>query len=701
MDSPLAAYQGDEPYIFVSYAHQDSDVVYPEIQWLHDQGFNIWFDEGISPGSRWSDELATSLKSSALFLYFCTPSSIDSSHCQDEINLALDEGKPVIAVRLMATELTPGLQLRLSSHQAILKYDLSDQEYKSKLLAGVAKHFDQTPAAAMARIEPGSLSKRTVIRLSLLSLAILAAGLIFYFQENLSTSLPTDIASDKASDQTDVEAIDLAVLGSIAVLPFTNMSADEETGVIAKGLADDILDHLAQSRGPGRMASVQELKVASRTASFQMAERGDELTAIAEALNVAYVLEGSVRKRGDVLRIIAQLIRAEDSFHVWSRTYDREFNAGFEMLSAVALSISHLAANELRFDLFSRHASEMDEYEGVDPEALQFFITARDQYRLMTTAQGGDGAVYMQMLKSAVDADPDFAVAHLQLAHGYFNRYGESLSLGEASAAAHAAIDRVMQLDPDVSWILGQLAQIQFHLDFDYSSAEATFKEYLVSAPTWVWSHHTLARIAVREGRISEARRYMSAASSLDAFERSSFLGAHGWLWQILGDYRRSVAAIEEALSLTLDGSGRARLLLYQSNALRLLNRMDEANTAALEAWDLIGNVSPESFVYHFAAIGDRARAEEILGRTQFATADKYLLARGYLGLGDIDSAFKAIEASIENHDPYMFDSLRMAEWWEPLRDDPRFDSMIVLLESKEIHTEQYLRDHSTNPSNR
>ena len=100
MERPFPAYKGDEPYIFVSYAHEDSDVVFPEIQWLKGQGFNLWFDEGISPGSRWSEELASALENANLFLFFATSNSIDSKHCLDEVNLALDTGKHAIAVHL-------------------------------------------------------------------------------------------------------------------------------------------------------------------------------------------------------------------------------------------------------------------------------------------------------------------------------------------------------------------------------------------------------------------------------------------------------------------------------------------------------------------------------------------------------------------------------------------------------------------------
>lgn len=134
MDKPFAAYRGDEPYVFVSYAHEDTELVLPQLVWLHEQGVNVWYDEGISPGTRWSEELATALNGAFAILFFTTPRSVGSHHCLDEVNFALDARKPTIAVHLVETELTPGLRLRLSSHQAILKYRLADDDYQRRLL---------------------------------------------------------------------------------------------------------------------------------------------------------------------------------------------------------------------------------------------------------------------------------------------------------------------------------------------------------------------------------------------------------------------------------------------------------------------------------------------------------------------------------------------------------------------------------------
>ncbi len=148
MERPLPAYRGDEPYIFVSYAHEDSDLVFPEIQWLKDQGFNIWHDEGISPSSEWHTELTESIENSNLFLYFITPRSVTSDHCQREVHYVIDHKKQLLTVHLEETQLPPGLGLSLSSIQAIMCHELDHQDYRFKLLKGTSDHIQRGIALA-------------------------------------------------------------------------------------------------------------------------------------------------------------------------------------------------------------------------------------------------------------------------------------------------------------------------------------------------------------------------------------------------------------------------------------------------------------------------------------------------------------------------------------------------------------------------
>ena len=131
---PYPAYRGDEPYIFISYARLDKDRVYEEIKRFNDAGYHVWYDEGITPGNEWSDAIAEALAKCAVFVVILTPTSAPREAVLNEISFALDEGKPFLAIYLEDTELPPGLRLRISRKQAILKYNMTDEEYEFKYI---------------------------------------------------------------------------------------------------------------------------------------------------------------------------------------------------------------------------------------------------------------------------------------------------------------------------------------------------------------------------------------------------------------------------------------------------------------------------------------------------------------------------------------------------------------------------------------
>ena len=129
---PYPAYRGKEPYVFLSYAHRDSEKVFAEIKRFNEAGFHVWYDEGIAPGNEWSDEIAEALSKCAVFVVMLTPTSAPRENVLNEISYALEEGKPFLAIYLEETELPPGLKLRISRRQAILKYNMTDEEYEFK-----------------------------------------------------------------------------------------------------------------------------------------------------------------------------------------------------------------------------------------------------------------------------------------------------------------------------------------------------------------------------------------------------------------------------------------------------------------------------------------------------------------------------------------------------------------------------------------
>jgi len=136
---PFDAYAGEEPFVFVSYAHKDGHLVYPEIKALHDSGVRIWFDGGIDPGNEWPEDIAQALLKAKMFLVFVTPSAVESKNVRDEINFAINNDKSFLAVHLQETQLPAGLALRMGGIQAILKHRMTKENYNKKLLSTFPK----------------------------------------------------------------------------------------------------------------------------------------------------------------------------------------------------------------------------------------------------------------------------------------------------------------------------------------------------------------------------------------------------------------------------------------------------------------------------------------------------------------------------------------------------------------------------------
>lgn len=138
---PCAAYTGDQPFAFISYAHLDAEAVYPEIQRLDLMGYRVWYDEGIDPGNEWPEEVASALKRCAQFIVFVTQRAIGSRNVRNEINYALKLSKPFFAIHLDETELPPGMDLQMSSIQAILKWRMNEQTYVRNLERALPRTF--------------------------------------------------------------------------------------------------------------------------------------------------------------------------------------------------------------------------------------------------------------------------------------------------------------------------------------------------------------------------------------------------------------------------------------------------------------------------------------------------------------------------------------------------------------------------------
>ena len=180
MDKPFPAYDGDEPYVFVCYAHADAKIVYPEILWLRNQGVNIWYDEGISPGAEFPERLGKAILDARLVLFYVSPTSVNSRHCRDEVYFGIEQKKPVLASHIAEVDMPPGLALSTGTTQALMRYEMRQKDYRKKLLAGITsltESPDNVDLASTTSEAPALLSRlaRYAIPLSVLLTVTVAA----------------------------------------------------------------------------------------------------------------------------------------------------------------------------------------------------------------------------------------------------------------------------------------------------------------------------------------------------------------------------------------------------------------------------------------------------------------------------------------------------------------------------------------------
>jgi adenylate cyclase len=289
---------------------------------------------------------------------------------------------------------------------------------------------------------------------------------------------------------------------SVAVLPFVDMSADLDQGYFADGIAEELLNTLVRFEG---------LRVAGRTSSFSFKGSNANLKTIGEALNVDVILEGSVRKAGNRVRITAQLINAADGFHLWSETYDRELADIFAIQDGIARAI----ADALRIEL------EISPEQPVNPSGTKHLEAYNTYLRGLELARTGAPAPLLAALdwfKRAVALDPDFARAHLEIAWVYANNLvsGGSVSPEVAEAPARAAIARALTLDPsssDAYTVRGSLR----HTFGELADSEADFLRAIELNPNNAWSYQNYGYLlSTSVSRPVEAVTYLEKALALD-----------------------------------------------------------------------------------------------------------------------------------------------------------------------------------------
>ncbi|MDA1299788.1 MAG: winged helix-turn-helix domain-containing protein [Proteobacteria bacterium] len=524
--------------------------------------------------------------------------------------------------------------------------------------------------------QTGTPVRRGLVLACIASLAVFLLGLTVFLLKG-TVSAPTTADSDDNSLVPPRE--------SVAVLPFTNLSTEAQVGFFADGLAESILDELA---------GIDHMRVPSRTASFRLASQDLDLQSMARELEVEYLVEGSVQAAANELRITVQLIRASDGFHVFSRTYERSLDDRFDVQAQVAAHIAQMIHDKIWEDQRRQFPERFRDFRGIKRRAVDLFLDSVAQYNLHTAGEGGDLLLANQLVTKAAEIDPNFVLAHADVAWGLLRRVDPDISVDEASVRAHRALDRILELEPMNLTAHFMREQVYIQLDLDYWQAEALYERAIALAPRAPWWRSFMANIAFREGRAAEALDLlaMEASGDLDDMRRE-FLPFYADVLRNMGHYNRVLKVTDEALKLIHAGRPRAELLHGKAATMFALGREQEGRQLLEEAWTLGGQHVPELFIETFARFGDPARSREAAGKALVTPVNRGHFALGYQALGEYERVFEFLAEGINDHDRSVIDIMRSDRWAEPVTSDPRFAELLALLESKETHSRRYLKD--------
>jgi len=615
LETPFAAYVGDEPFVFVCYAHEDSGVVYPDMAWLRDEGLNLWYDEGISAGKNWRTAIGDSLLSASHVLFYISSGSLRSDHCNREINLALDEGIEVVPVYIEDVELTTDLKVGLNRVQALHRDE--DASYPQHLLKALG-HSTLTvepPPKATAKPLRSRFSERVGVGLAF----VLLIGVVSWFWPAVNeVQTPTAVTMDEpARDGADLNQTSGT---SIAVLPFVNMSDDAGNEYFSDGLSEELLNLLAR---------IPELNVAARTSSFSFKDKDLEIPVIASRLKVAHVLEGSVRKHGNQLRITAQLIQADNGYHVWSETYDRQLDNVFQIQEDIAIAV----VDALRITLLG----EVPKTRRTDPAAYQLFLEGQYLKRQLSPDSLNRA---IQAFKQAVEIDPGYVPAWAELADTYlWGGSSDGLSYKEGAALADQAIQTAINTDPDyafayyvrgVLWIFAKSKFKQGIEDFQHALELDPDNAFLIAA---------IGKGAFLTGKFDLAiTQYKTALAMEPVVPEFHFYLGRAYLSS--GHLDDAEASFRTVLSLSPPSS-------YGKNELWQTLFLKGELEAALAESD---NRFTRAITHH--ALGDAAKADEALADL-IENAGSYVIAMVYGYRGEVDKTIEWLNNLLENSDYY------------------------------------------------
>ena len=458
-------------------------------------------------------------------------------------------------------------------------------------------------------------------------------------------------------------------VASIAVLPFVNRSASADDEYFSDGLADELLNVLSK---------IKRLRVTARTSSFQFKGTRDDVPTIGRKLNVATLLEGSVRKAGNRIRVSVQLVNVADSSHLWSETYDRTL----EDIFAVQDDIAQTVVKELRTALLGEEAdsdasgqaraevAKAAKGRGTDPEAHRFHLLAG---HLIARFTREDTARAIEYLIQAIKRDPKFALAWAELALAYAREADWGWApVSEGYARAREAVEHGLSVEPDLAEGHVEKARIAMQHDWDWHGAEASIRRALELAPGNARVLRMAGSLALNQGHIDQAIELIRQALEQDPLSASAYSNLASAL-QAKEAFAESEQAFLKALELAPNGA-----FAHTSFSFTLLfqGRREEALAEAMREPDEIYRLWALAIIHY--ALGHREQSDKALHELieRGAAEAAVQIAELHAARGEADAAFEWLERAYVQRDSGLT-LIKSRLRFRSLHSDPRWESLL------------------------
>jgi TolB-like protein len=484
-------------------------------------------------------------------------------------------------------------------------------------------------------------------RIIMLVLA-LALGYFAFDKFVLSESREASIAESARQQGRNEALVESFGDNSIAVLPFVNMSSDAEQDFFSDGLSEELLNLLAK---------IPELRVTSRSSAFAFKGEKIDIPIVAKKLKVAHILEGSVRKFGNQVRITAQLIEAGSDMHLWSETYDRSLDNIFAIQDEIASEV----VAQLKITLLG----EKPRTQETNPEAYALYLQGRHLHRLRTEESLEQAQI---LLKKALALDPYYAAAWDELGYSYINQVNLALRpVDEGYTMAREAINKALAVDPECALAHASLGFIARAYDNDPAAGALHLQRALQLDPANISIISSGASLSASLGRLDEAIVLSEYVVARDPVSPRSNVNLGGF-YNVSGQWDKAIASFNTALTLNPDYN----VVHYKIGTAYLFKGDPQAALEAMQQEETVWGMVGLAMAYH--ALGQESESDALVAQLieQHEQGWAYNIAYLFAFRGEADRAFEWLGKAVEYKDGGLSE-IQRENLFSNIREDPRW----------------------------